>query len=48
MREFEVERYWRDAKTFEIGGGSMEVLKNNLGRYLSRLDMSPYLDPSAA
>jgi alkylation response protein AidB-like acyl-CoA dehydrogenase len=41
-------RYWRDAKTFEIGGGSMEVLKNNLGRYLSRVDMSPYLDPSAA
>lgn len=41
-------RYWRDAKTFEIGGGSMEVLKNNLGRYLSRLDMSAYLDPSAA
>lgn len=41
-------RYWRDAKTFEIGGGSMEVLKNNLGRYLSRLDMSPFLDPSAA
>lgn len=41
-------RYWRDAKTFEIGGGSMEVLKNNLGRFLSRLDMSEYLDPSAA
>lgn len=41
-------RYWRDAKTFEIGGGSMEVLKNNLGRVLSRLDMSEYLDPSAA
>jgi alkylation response protein AidB-like acyl-CoA dehydrogenase len=41
-------RYWRDAKTFEIGGGSMEVLKNNLGRYLTRLDMSAYLDPSAA
>ncbi len=41
-------RYWRDAKTFEIGGGSMEVLKNNLGRFLSRLDMSEHLDPSAA
>ena len=41
-------RYWRDAKTFEIGGGSMEVLKNNLGRYLTRLDMSAYLDQSAA
>lgn len=41
-------RYWRDAKTFEIGGGSMEVLKNNLARYLSRLDMGAFLDPSAA
>lgn len=41
-------RYWRDAKTFEIGGGSMEVLKNNLGRYLSRLDMGEPLASSAA
>ena len=32
-------RYWRDAKTFEIGGGSMEVLKNTIGRYLGRLDI---------
>lgn len=32
-------RYWRDAKTFEIGGGSMEVLKNSIGRYLGRLDL---------
>jgi alkylation response protein AidB-like acyl-CoA dehydrogenase len=31
-------RYWRDAKTFEIGGGSMEVLKNTIGRFLGRLD----------
>lgn len=31
-------RYWRDAKTFEIGGGSMEVLKNTIARYLARLD----------
>jgi alkylation response protein AidB-like acyl-CoA dehydrogenase len=30
-------RYARDAKTFEIGGGSVEVLKNTLGRYLKRL-----------
>jgi alkylation response protein AidB-like acyl-CoA dehydrogenase len=41
-------RYWRDAKTFEIGGGSMEVLKNNLGRYLSRLDMGTSLASAAA
>lgn len=33
-------RYWRDAKTFEIGGGSMEVLKNTIGRYLGRLDLA--------
>lgn len=32
-------RYWRDAKTFEIGGGSMEVLKNTIGRYLGRLEL---------
>lgn len=32
-------RYWRDAKTFEIGGGSMEVLKNTIGRYLARLGL---------
>jgi len=32
-------RYWRDAKTFEIGGGSMEVLKNTVGRYLARLEL---------
>jgi alkylation response protein AidB-like acyl-CoA dehydrogenase len=34
-------RYWRDAKTFEIGGGSMEILKNTIGRFLGRLEMSP-------
>lgn len=33
-------RYWRDAKTFEIGGGSMEVLKNTIGRYLGRLELN--------
>ena len=32
-------RYWRDAKTFEIGGGSMEVLKNTIGKYLGRLGL---------
>jgi alkylation response protein AidB-like acyl-CoA dehydrogenase len=29
-------RYLRDAKTYEIGGGSSEILKNTIGRYLSR------------
>lgn len=33
-------RYWRDAKTFEIGGGSMEILKNTIGRFLSRLEIA--------
>lgn len=32
-------RYWRDAKTFEIGGGSMEILKNTIGRFLARLEL---------
>jgi acyl-CoA dehydrogenase len=27
-------RYLRDAKTYEIGGGSSEVLKNTIGKYL--------------
>jgi alkylation response protein AidB-like acyl-CoA dehydrogenase len=27
-------RYFRDAKTYEIGGGSSEVLKNTLGKYI--------------
>ncbi|CDN86143.1 Acyl-CoA dehydrogenase domain-containing protein [Hydrogenophaga intermedia] len=29
-------RYFRDAKVFEIGGGSMEVLKNTIGKYLQK------------
>jgi len=29
-------RYWRDAKTFEIGGGSVEILKNTIGRFLKK------------
>lgn len=29
-------RYFRDAKVFEIGGGSIEVLKNTIGRYLQK------------
>jgi alkylation response protein AidB-like acyl-CoA dehydrogenase len=27
-------RYLRDAKTYEIAGGSSEILKNTLGEYL--------------
>jgi alkylation response protein AidB-like acyl-CoA dehydrogenase len=29
-------RFLRDAKTYEIGGGSSEILKNTIGRYLAR------------
>jgi alkylation response protein AidB-like acyl-CoA dehydrogenase len=30
-------RYLRDAKTYEIGGGSSEILKNTLAKYLVRM-----------
>lgn len=29
-------RFLRDAKAYEIGGGSNEVLKNTLGKYLMK------------
>jgi alkylation response protein AidB-like acyl-CoA dehydrogenase len=29
-------RFFRDAKTYEIGGGSSEVLKNTIGRHVSK------------
>ena len=29
-------RYLRDAKTYEIAGGSSEILKNTIGKYLQR------------
>jgi alkylation response protein AidB-like acyl-CoA dehydrogenase len=29
-------RFLRDAKTYEIGGGSSEILKNTIGKYLMR------------
>ena len=29
-------RYFRDAKTYEIAGGSSEILKNTIGKYLMR------------
>ena len=29
-------RYLRDAKTYEIAGGSAEILKNTIGKYLMR------------
>lgn len=32
-------RYWRDTKVAEIGGGSMEILKNTIGKFIGRLDM---------
>jgi alkylation response protein AidB-like acyl-CoA dehydrogenase len=32
-------RYLRDAKAYEIAGGSSEVLKNTIGKYLMKLDL---------
>lgn len=32
-------RYWRDCKVAEIGGGSVEILKNTIGKFIGRLDM---------
>jgi alkylation response protein AidB-like acyl-CoA dehydrogenase len=29
-------RYLRDAKTYEIAGGSSEILKNTIGKFLLR------------
>ena len=34
-------RYMRDAKTYEIAGGSSEILKNTIGHYLERLGAPP-------
>lgn len=34
MREYEIERYMRDAKLFQIGGGTSEVLRDLIGRHL--------------
>jgi alkylation response protein AidB-like acyl-CoA dehydrogenase len=34
-------RYLRDAKAYEIAGGSTEVLKNTIGKYLMKLDLGP-------
>ncbi|ATA55543.1 acyl-CoA dehydrogenase [Variovorax boronicumulans] len=32
-------RYWRDAKVAEIGGGSVEILKNTIGKYIGRMEL---------
>lgn len=34
-------RYLRDAKAYEIAGGSAEVLKNTIGKYLLKLPVMP-------
>jgi alkylation response protein AidB-like acyl-CoA dehydrogenase len=42
-------RYLRDAKTFEIAGGSLEVLKNTISRYLEKIDLDDvYSEPASA
>lgn len=36
--EYRVERFWRDAKLLEIGGGTLEAHQKNMTRELSRLE----------
>ncbi len=36
--EFNIERFWRDAKLIEIGGGTNEILQKNITKDLSRFD----------
>jgi isovaleryl-CoA dehydrogenase len=34
IAEYHVERFWRDAKLLEIGGGTNEILQKNITRDL--------------
>lgn len=34
--ESPLSRYFRDAKAYEVGGGSVEILRNTIGKYLTR------------
>jgi isovaleryl-CoA dehydrogenase len=36
IKEYPVERYMRDAKLFQIGGGTLEILRDLMGRQLVR------------
>ena len=38
VAEYRVERFWRDAKLIEIGGGTVEAHQKNMTRDLSQLD----------
>lgn len=42
MTNSPLHRYFRDAKVFEIGGGSIEVLKNTIGRYLQKQQVTDH------
>jgi isovaleryl-CoA dehydrogenase len=39
--EYKVERFWRDAKLLEIGGGTLEAHQKNMTRDLARLERLP-------
>lgn len=41
MREFQVERYFRDVKAIELGGGSNEILQLVIARHLLRASAPP-------
>jgi isovaleryl-CoA dehydrogenase len=34
--EFHIERFWRDAKLIEIGGGTNEILQKNIVKDLTK------------
>lgn len=41
-------RYLRDAKAYEIAGGSAEVLKNTIGKYLLKAHLTPRVEQVVA
>ena len=36
--EYHIERFWRDSKLLEIGGGTNEILQKNITKELIKLD----------
>ena len=41
--EYQVERFWRDAKLLEIGGGTTEALEKNITKNLSSEDINQFI-----
>lgn len=41
-------RYLRDAKAYEIAGGSAEVLKNTIGKFLAKTSIAPRVEKTVA